>query len=356
MRTISILLAAIAMGCTASAQTGFDYLDEARDRISMGHRKLAAEAIDNAEAWFRQALEEPTPAPDPDPEPDPDPDPPISVPFEVWTSANPAHLLLDKVNGGVNYSLLDNPKVDGLSLRIRWSTVQPNRNRFDFDLIDRLSQHARQRGKVWTLRIMAGTNSPNWLDCPTYSDGDGTFPLPWCPELKSEFDRLMLALGREYADDPLLVMVHVPGFDESAEMHMPKGRDWPTNEMIEAWDHRINVTAAAFPRQLICLNHSPEDWSGATRQWMMTLGKARACFQMNALKASTNTNWFGYTILDLLDQDGWNVGFQFVGPSQGADGRPVSRFGGPFSEGYQKGQNAGSRWYEFYQPDTGDLP
>lgn len=351
MRVLLALAIALTLtiGCTASGQTGFDYLDEADYRINQGHRKLARQAIADARAWFQQHIE---PTPGPEPEPEPEPEPPVSVPFAVWPASDPAYLLLDRVGGGVQYSHLDNPKVDGLSIRERWSKINPSDGVYDFSSIHQLAAHAKQRGKWWTLRIMAGTNAPKWLDCPTYSDGDGTFPLPWCPEYAVQYDRLMLRLGMEFGDDPLLAMVHVSGFDESAEMHMPsKGpvnNGWPTNEMSDAWEHRIDVTSAAFPRQLICLNHSPENWSAAVRQWhMATVGKQRAAFQMNALKGTTNTNWIGYTTLEDLSNGGWHVGFQMVGT-----GSRVA----PFDVALDKGEAAGAHWYEVYQGEVGDLP
>lgn len=268
----------------------------------------------------------------------------------------PWWLLLDKVDGGANYSHLDNPTVDGLSGRFRWSGVNPSQGKYDFRLIDKVAGEAKKRGKKWTLRIMAGTNAPRWLDCPTFRDGDSSFPLPWCREYERQYQQLMMVLGARYANDPDLVMVHVAGFDRSSEMHMPKSRDWPTSKMTAAWQHRIDSTAAAFPRQLICLNHSPEDWSASVVHRMQRLGKQRACFQMNALKASTDTSWTGYAILDDLDRAGWPIGFQFVGPSTTRNGTAVNRFGGSFDQAVGKGKAAGVRWYEFYQPDTDKLP
>lgn len=273
--------------------------------------------------------------------------PPVAVP----SRSEPWWLLLDKVDGGVQYSHLDKPNVDGLSIRIRWSTIEPRNGVYDFDLIDKLAGQAKRRGKIWTLRIMAGTSSPTWIDCPTHGNGAGAFPLPWCDELTAAFDRLMMTLGAEFGDDPLLVMIHVPGFNKSAEMHMPNSRDWPADQMAEAWEHRIDATAAAFPRQLICLNHSPEKWSAAVIQWHERLGKERACFQMNALKATTKTTWTGYTTLEKLDNAGWPIGFQFVGPSTN-----TARFGGSLQQAIGKGTSAGARWYEFYQPDAGRIP
>ena len=68
--------------------------------------------------------------------------------------------------------------------------------------------------------------------------------------------------------------------------------------------------------------------------------------QMNALKASTNTNWKGfYRIVDAKLM-GFTTGWQFVGPSTNKD-----RFGGTFEEAVAKGRLAEPSYWEFYAPD-----
>lgn len=265
---------------------------------------------------------------------------------QAQTVADPHWYILLPVDQLPSKHLTDlkNPKVDGISTRVRWSTLNPKPGVYNFALVDRVASEARKAGKPWTLRIMGG-------DGPGFVPNQGGYPIPWDAKTKSAFGEMIAAAGKRYAADPWLKMVHVPGFGDSAEMHVPKGVSWPTNSMVDAWDFRIDATAAAFGSQLICLNHSPEAFSPAVRQWHMRLGKSRAVFQMNALKASTNTSWEGYDVLKRLHADGWAIGFQHACPSTNR-----SRFGGTFAQATTKGKAAGARWYEYYQPDTKLLP
>ena len=289
-----------------------------------------------------------------------DPLPPETTPDlpKIPTPERPMWYILDKVDGGVNYSLLNRSEVHGLSIRIRWASLNPRPGVYDFTPLRKLIERARSVDKLWTLRVMAGVSAPKWIDAPYFSYNEGgqkrSFPLPWNAEHKRQFDALIYELGKSFNRDAALQMVHVSGFDQSAEMHYQKALeshpDYSIAKMAAAWNGRIDTTAAAFPNKLINLNHSPEPFSAKVLAHARTLGFRRMLFQMNALKASTNTSWAGYTRLRDLHREGAAVGFQFVGPSANQ-----TRFGGSFESAVTKGAQAGARFYEVYQGDVAKI-
>jgi hypothetical protein len=117
--------------------------------------------------------------------------------------------------------------------------------------------------------------------------------------------------------------------------------------MAGAFIERLRATAVAFPAQRISLNHSPEPFSQAVISAAQRQIPDRITFQMNALKASINTKWKGYTTIVDLGLEGWDIGWQFVGPSINED-----RFGGSFQQAVDIGEVGNPKYWEVYAPDV----
>lgn len=232
--------------------------------------------------------------------------------------------------------------IDGISVRVSWAMLEPSNNEWNWDNLDRQFAWAEANQKLVMLRVMAGVMSPDH-SYDTTADG---IPTPWEPRHTAEFAELMQALGDRYASRDVLTLVHVSGFWTSAEFHVPQGLGFDSR-MIDAFIERIHATALAFPEQNIALNHSPEPFSLAVIKAAQELIPVRVTFQMNALKATTRLDWIGYTLIRDLGLEGWDIGWQFVGPSANTE-----RFGGPFEQAVNKGRAGHPKYWEVYLPDV----
>ena len=236
----------------------------------------------------------------------------------------------------------------GLSVRVRWKTVEPELGRYDFRYIDRQQQRAKQAGIVWRLRIMAGWSCPAHAYRYSVTDTSRgqtlTLPIPWQTTQKQRHRELQRNLAARYAADPTLRHVDVPGFWRSAEMHIPRTFErhprFTPQRMAHAYVVRINHLLAFWPNQTVVLNHSPEkQWGQLVRDHARRRGVA---IQMNSLHAGTNTRWEGFTVV--RDWTG-KRGFQMVGPSSNQE-----RFGGTIEAALQLG-GTDCQWYEMYRGD-----
>ncbi len=86
---------------------------------------------------------------------------------------------LQTVRGASSYqidsSMLTNSLVDGISLRVFWSDVEPSEGTFIWSTLDSLIAQAASAGKVVTLRAMPGYSTPSWV----YADGAQSFNFVW---------------------------------------------------------------------------------------------------------------------------------------------------------------------------------
>ncbi len=248
--------------------------------------------------------------------------------------------LLQKVDGDAPQAALKSQAVDGVSIRVNWRSLEPRDDQWDWKYLDRQVQNAQRNGKQVMLRVMAGVDSPSH----SYRSKTSEIPTPWDPHHVAEFDEMISELGRRYAG-PIVEVVHVPGFWNSAEMHLPKGFGHD-QQMADAWIARIASVKRAFPDQLIALNHTPESFSEAVLAQYGQLTGGRGAVQMNSLKASTAVNWKGFTRILAAKKQGFSVGWQFVGPSANR-----ARFGGDFEQAVKKGRMTEPSYWEFYEPD-----
>lgn len=252
--------------------------------------------------------------------------------------------LLQKVDRDAPRSILQNDDIDGVSIRVNWRSLEPRDDQWDWSYLDRQVQNAERFKKRVMLRVMAGVNSP----AHSFRSTTMEIPTPWDPHHVAEFDELMSQLGRRYSR-PSVEVIHIPGFWHSAEMHLPKGFG-NDHRMIDAWVSRISSVGRAFPGKVIALNHSPESFSEPVLAQFQRIAAGRGAVQMNALKASTAVDWRGFErILDAKKQ-GFQVGWQFVGPSTNR-----ARFGGSLEEAVAKGRLTEPSYWEFYQPDVAQV-
>ena len=256
-------------------------------------------------------------------------------------SSNEAWYVLMGVDSNPPAAALD-PKIAGISVRVSWSQIEPEDDQWDWSYLDQVFDWAEYQDKLVMLRVMAGTLAP----AHSYDKQVANIPTPWEPRHQAEYAELMQVLAARYGLRSELRLVHVSGFWNSAEFHVPrKIEDDP--RMADAFIERLKATAYAFPAQRISLNHSPESFSQAVISAAQQLFPNQITFQMNALKADINTSWPGYTTIRDLGLEGWDIGWQFVGPSIND-----KRFGGPFQQAVDIGRLGNPKYWEIYAPDV----
>jgi hypothetical protein len=255
-------------------------------------------------------------------------------------------------------SVLASPQIAGVHLRDAWELLEPSPGTFSFTWLDGQVARAKAAGKQVTLGIYTGKHSPSWLGVPLVSG----VPTPWDPRVTAANDAMIAALGSKYANDPTIVAVHMsgPATDASIEMHYPAGltsaNGYSDAAVIQSWENTIDTYSQAFPNTALVLDLAMvPDARGTVTNAVVdyaqsTLG-ARANFIQCSLHATTSPNYGPQAMVTALGKQGYNVGFEMVGPSTN-----TSRFGGPFSAALAIGQAAGADWYQIYQPDQKNIP
>jgi hypothetical protein len=261
-------------------------------------------------------------------------------------------------NRQVSAAQLALPHVAGLTIRARWAWIHPGDDKFDFSFIDEPMERCRKIGKPYKLLIMTGNgSSPQWIGGAWYRGA----PIPWSPELKLRYGELVAELGKRYADDPLLVGVHITGPTfPSAEMHPAPGIDtvegFSNQRMIDAWKTSIDAYAAAFPRTACLLSISVRRPANVYLAEVVSYGRTklgeRFTAQHNALKANTQPLAPHHRIIEQLHAAGVRVGFEMVC----AAANNAGRFGSAsVMDGIAIGKTAGGTYFDVYPPDLANL-
>lgn len=295
------------------------------------------------------------PAPDP-PAPDPKPEPPAPDPSPaIRRPAGNFALQPGDVRRELPTSVLTAPGVNGETIRIRWSELQPSRGELYWAWLDRQVDRCRLLGLPYKLLVMTGAGcAPRWV----YRDF-----VPWDADLATNYRSLVHAMGLRFAADPLLVGVHITGptFVASAEMHAKgDGKNvvdlpgYSPRLMTEAWGRSIDVCGDAFPGVTCCLSVSGQrdamPYVTPTVDYAKSrLGK-RAAFLHNSLAAKTTPTADHHAMIGRLGRDGYTIGYEMVCPTADA-----KRFGSPrLADGLAKAAPETS-WFDIYPGDVDQL-
>jgi len=126
---------------------------------------------------------------------------------------------------------LDNSSVDGLAIRVSWSTLEPSDGTFNWSKIDAVVATARTHNKKVSISIQAGIHTPSWV----YAEGARTFqfvwdrswalplcsvatiPLPWDPVFQRKWGEFISALGARYDPNPIVSFVKLTGINSKTQ-------------------------------------------------------------------------------------------------------------------------------------------
>lgn len=278
--------------------------------------------------------------------------------------------VMQQVDGqNVSDAKLKSPRWTGIVIRERWSTLEPQRNEFNWAFTDAQIARAKRFGKKYIMAIYTGDNDPSWLNVPLYRGA----PLPWDAKMLAEHGKMVQKLGERYAHDADLVGVEIGGPTRgpsgSLEMHLAIGLTFQSGyseqAMIGSWKQCVDQYAAAFPECALISDGGVAPGGGkatitqAVFDYLFMKYANRANFSHCALKASTPEDALHHQLVVSMEKRGARIGFEMIGPSVGgANGErgAVRRFGGEFGQAIAAAQKAHAKWLKVYQGDERSLP
>jgi Beta-galactosidase len=171
--------------------------------------------------------------------------------------------------------VLQNPDVDGISIRQNWVDLEPSEGAFNWSFLDSEVARAAAAGKQVLLRINTQFSKPAWVtaavtkaDGTFYSflDSDGveiTIPVFWDPTFLAKKKAMIAALGAHFTNNPAIVIVWASFANAQSEdwsvPHMPSEIEawhevgYTTDKLLDAGKQIIDATMTAFPKQYVTL-------------------------------------------------------------------------------------------------------
>lgn len=139
--------------------------------------------------------------------------------------------------GVISSSILTDKYVRGIFVALYWKNLETKEGVYTWTEIDKILTQAAANGKVVTLGVMAGVNTPSWVytdgaqsfkflwDKPTKSPAIcsvQSFPVPWDPVFLAKWQAFIEALGARYSSNSTLVSVMIYGLNfHSIETTLP---------------------------------------------------------------------------------------------------------------------------------------
>src|SRR5216684_528660 len=115
----------------------------------------------------------------------------------------------------INSSALSNSSVDGVALKVAWSTTETAEGVYAWAPLDGMIAQAAAAGKTVTLDVVAGYSTPGWVFTEgaqgfsyvwSYSWGPNvcslvTIPVPWDAAFLQKWTAFVQAFGVRYASN-----------------------------------------------------------------------------------------------------------------------------------------------------------
>jgi len=177
-------------------------------------------------------------------------------------------------NGGQAPSddVLNNPDVDGITIRQDWATLEPIEGQFDFTYIDTTLASVAAAKKKALIRILTQSAKPAWVTTAIKNAGgkffsfttgrkSATIPVFWDPTYLQKKTAMIAALGAHIGSNPTVAIVVASFANASSEdwsvPHTPqyvtewKNLGYTTDNLIGAGHTIIDATMAAFPNSYV---------------------------------------------------------------------------------------------------------
>lgn len=275
---------------------------------------------------------------------------PLTQPYGFWL------LKPGDPDRDVAESMLRNPKIVGLTIRVPWSEINPAPREFHWDEIDQNLKLCQRVGKPAKLLIQTGRDglSPTWLGGQWIGSAGKTSPAPWSPQLHDAYASMCEAVGHQYRTGSPIVANHVTGPTwPSAEMHPMPGlkhqKGYSVMAMREAWRDALISANLAFPKLPGCLSISTKQEADAYVRDVIGAARSifgdRLCLQHNALAADTQATASHQRLLAQCWQQGIKTGNEMVCAACDDPQRFGSR---NVMDGVRIGQKIGSSYFDIY--------
>ncbi len=258
---------------------------------------------------------------------------------------------VDKIGNISNAEIL---AADGLSVRVKWATINPQKDVFNFESIRTELERCKSQEKPMQLRVMSGPSAPAWLadEGVRYLDG---IPHPQDDKVLDFWETLNKKLGQEFGSEKSISVVHAsgitPGSAEwlyAAHTNLYSQPDFDGDKMVSQWNRAIEIQALAFPHAIISANLGDhgKDWVPKAIATLKKNFPEQSGFQINSLNAKEgHDSWIGFVNPKQAGSEGYHSGYQMV------SGSPQDRFGGPWERMLGYISTTEAQWIEFYVVD-----
>jgi hypothetical protein len=170
--------------------------------------------------------------------------------------------------------VLDDPNVDGVTIRQDWAALEPIEGQFDFSYLDTTIASVGAAGKKALIRIMTQSGKPKWVTTAVQNAGglffrfnsngkNTSIPVFWDPTYLQKKTAMIQALGAHISANPTVAIVVASFANASSEdWNVPHTTQYisqwfnlgyTSDKMIGAGHTIIDATMAAFPNQFVTL-------------------------------------------------------------------------------------------------------
>ena len=198
----------------------------------------------------------------------------LSCPVAVSAKIPRGVFSIANVDKDPTNTVLENPDVDGISLRHAWSTLEPTEGNFDFTFLDEAVDLCTTNGKQALIRIGTQEAKPDWVTTAvqrahgkffTFLNRGVTTSIPvfWDPTYLAKKTAMITALGAHFTNNPTVTIVVASFANATSEdwgvPHTPidvtnwLNLGYTTQLMLDTGATIINATMAAFPNQFVTM-------------------------------------------------------------------------------------------------------
>jgi hypothetical protein len=174
---------------------------------------------------------------------------------------------------------VDFPFISGWLVRPGWSDLEPTEGGYDFEPVRREIALARRLGKKIALAVLGGPQAPDWLfesgvpamryhlPIGRLAGREQRLAVLWDEAYLAKWTPFIAALGREFAGDETIALIHVTGATGNGlEMQLPfappdqeqwRRLGYAPEKVVSAWERIIAAFARAFPHTPLDLDVHP---------------------------------------------------------------------------------------------------
>lgn len=227
-------------------------------------------------------------------------------------------------------------KADGMVIRTKWSSIEPVSGSYKLDYVKAQIARCVKLGKKVYLQILSGDDAPRWLEAQGVPFTAGV-PHQWNATYLARYDAMLKHVAANI-DTSAITHFATIGADNSEWHYNQFGGFYSApgisdDNMVAAHVAAAGSVVKHLPKVIAIANigDHTRPWTAKAITALKAKYKGRIGFQMCSLKADNSPTYDGITRIKKAREEGFHVGMETVGPSVGANGQPVDRFGGPYS-------------------------